>query len=393
MHVTNGRVFRTLIALLVVGACGQARPVTPPPTPTPPPPEREEPEPERPLKLGVIVPRSGASDLSAYASLIQEGIELALAQYAASGGGREVELVVKDDSGRVAAASRAAADLEAEGAVAIIGPLLPNALDAAAAARPSDLLIVSPTASEPPRQGGDHAFSLNADDTRGAVALAAWAVSAGFTQLGVLYATTPQDAAEARAFIEEARRRNAQVVAEIPFDPGTTTFADPIQRLIAAGVKAVFVPASERDVRQLAPQFAYFGMTDVQILGTEAWVSEQVLRTVPAPALEGVVAATPLPESGEDTGWLDFVQLYERERRRTLDSPYPALGYDAAMLVLREIGRGRTERSALAEAVASVRDYRGATGVLSLEPGRVSRQPFLVRIRAGQPQPLPAAGG
>jgi branched-chain amino acid transport system substrate-binding protein len=251
-------------------------------------------------------------------------------------------------------------------------------------------LILSPTASEVP--GAAHAYALNANDTRGASTLAAWAAAAGLSRLGVLHSSAAGDAANARAFVEEARRRNAQIAAEIPFDPGTSTFAEPIERLKTAMVQAVFVAAPESAIRQLAPQMAYFGLTGVQILGTEAWVGDDVLRRVAPAMLEGVVAAKPFLETSTDTGWQDFVQLYENTHRRSLDTPYPALGYDAAKLILREIERGHTSRRELAESLEAVREYRGATGILSISSGQVMRRPFLVRIRSGRPVPLPFTG-
>jgi branched-chain amino acid transport system substrate-binding protein len=394
MQVRNGNLRAwTRLLLGSVAVTFACRPSAPPavPAPVPPPqPERVEAPPPAALKLGLILPQSATSELAEYGTLIREGIDLALQEHAARGG-RRVELVLKDDAGNPAGAARAASELQAEGAVAIIGPLLSNALDAAAAGRSNqDLLILSPTAAEQTRAA--HAFSLNANDTRGATALAAWAVAAGNTRVGVLYATTPDDAAEARAFVDEATRRNVRVVAQIPFDPGTTTFAGPVERLKSAGAQAVFVPAPESDIRQLAPQLPYFGLTGVQILGTEAWISDEVLRAVRPSVLEGVIAATPLVQSGADTAWPEFVRLYEQAQRRTLDNPYPALGYDAARLVLQSIEQGNTSASDLAAAVARVTNYRGATGVLTIGNGQVTRRPFLVRIRSGRPEVLPFAG-
>lgn len=389
---TDGIRVTSLAAAAVLLACrpSESPQAMPAPEPTPPP-VVVEPEPELPLRLGLILPQTARSDVSEYAVLVREGVDLALDEYLAAGG-QPLELLVEDDAGETIAAGRAAAALEAEGAVAIIGPLLSSTFDAAIASRSTEeLLILSPTASTTP--GGDiHAYSLNAGDTRGATALARWAIQSGLQHLAVLYATTPEDAAAARAFAEAARGFGAQIVAELPFDPGTTTFSGPVERLIAVGAQAVFVPAPERDIPQLAPQFAFFGLTDVQILGTEAWVSDDVLRAVPARVLEGVVVSTPLPEGDRETGWADFVDLYERTYRRTLDNPYPALGYDAARLVLRELAAGRTKPADLAASLAQVRDFRGATGVLSIEDGRVSRQPFLLRVRAGRPELLSPGG-
>jgi len=388
--VLNNRIASAfLILVAVVAGCRSAAPA---PAARPPAPQAEaappETRPAAPLKLGLILPESASPDVAQYGSLIREGVDLALTRYAVNARQR-IDLIVRDDSGRAASAARAVADLERVGAVAILGPLLSDAVEAAAASRSnSDLVILSPTAAEVPANAV-HAYSLNATDARGGPELARWAVASGMARLGVLYATTAESSAEARAFTEAATALGSRIVVQLPFDPGTTTFSDPIERLKAAQPEAVFVAASERDIRQLAPQFAYFGLTGIQILGPEAWVSPEVLRSVPARVLEGVIAATPLVEGGGDeTAWREFVQLYERTHRRTLDNPYPALGYDAANLVLQEIAAGRTRPRDVADAVAHVSNFRGATGVLSVQNGRISRTPFLVRISSGKPQPI-----
>ena len=64
--------------------------------------------------------------------------------------------------------------------------------------------------------------------------------------------------------------------------------------------------------------------------------------------------------------------------RRSLTNPVPALGYDAAVLALQALTSGNS----------TVRDFRGATGVLSLQSGTVTRRPFLVRIDGGRLIPI-----
>jgi branched-chain amino acid transport system substrate-binding protein len=342
--------------------------------------------------LGVILPRTGAEDLTIYADYVREGIELAVERFRGEGG-RWVELAVRDDSGGVAGAARATLDLESTGVHAIVGPLLGDAFAAIASSRTDTVLpILSPTASDLPSRSAN-AYSLNAIDRRGAEALAEWAVRRGSTALAMLYPRDPAYAALASAFRAEAERIGARIVADIAYAPATTTFQADINTLRAARPAAVFVPAPERQIRQLAPQLRYYGLTNVTVLGNEAWVSAEVLRTVAAGTLEGVVVATPMPPDSSLTGWADFVREYEARFRRTLDNPYPALGYDAASLALEGIRRAGGRREEVAVALRGIRDFRGATGLLSIENGRITRRPFLVRIRAGKPELISSGGG
>ncbi len=390
------RVSSVLAAMLLSVSCRPGE--TPPRGPQPAPAEREpaptpvRPPTERPLRLGVILPRSGSPDLAQYGDLVRQGIELAVAEYTRNGG-PTVELIVLDDAGDTRRAAQQVAQLDSAGAVAILGPLMSQAMDAAVAnRRDRHLVILSPTASVPPASA-DHAYSLNADDTRGAEMLARHAIGRGLTRLAVLHPTTPDAAILSRAFANEARRTDGVVVLDLPFDPGTTTFAGPMNRLLSSRTQAVYVPATERDIRQLAPQFAYYGLTGIQILGSDAWASDQVLRMVQPNLIEGVVVAIPLQRDDPNTAWSEFVALYERTHRRTLDNPYPALGYDAASVVLSALAAGHTRRRDLADAVDGTSRFRGATGILSFRDGRVSREPFLVRIQSGRLAPVSGPGG
>lgn len=391
MTMPHSRVLRAgLLALL--SACA-SRPAVPEPRTTPPP-RAEEPRPEvrePPLVLGALLPESGAADLRQYGELIRQGIDIALRDHERAGG-RPVQLVVLDDAGDASRAAGLVADLEARNAIAVVGPLLGTSLAAAARGRSdSALVLISPTSSErAPRVA--NVYTLNAPDTRGAEALAVYAGARRLSGIAMLYPRTPEFAGQADAFRRSAAAAGAPVSLDVPFDPGTTTFAQPLRRLRDAAARTVFIPASERDIRQLAPQLEYYGLSGIQVLGSEAWASEEVLGLLPPRLLEGVIAATPLYRSSPSVAWEEFVGRYEAAFRRTLDNPYPALGYDAARLILDQLPSGRARRADVARALDRLAGFRGATGVLSTRDGMITRDPFLVRIQAGRPVLAEAPG-
>jgi branched-chain amino acid transport system substrate-binding protein len=379
-----------LAAMLLLGACGggaAARPEPESPRPVEPPPA----EPAAAVRVGAILPLGGGGAMQQYGALVRQGVDIALAEHA-QGDGPAVELVVADDAGDAANAARALAELESGDVVAVIGPLLEQALAAAANARATpDLALISPTAPAGPQ--AVNAFALNTEDTRGAETLAQFAVRRGHTRIGLLYPRTEDFRRLAQAFRSALQAAGGTLAVDVGYDPNTTTFAQPMERLRTAGVDVVYAPATERIIRQLAPQFEYYGLGAVQILGSDGWTTDEVLRMVPARNLEGVVATTPLLRTSDAVAWDRFVGLYEAAHRRTLDTPYPALGYDAARLVLDAIQRSGGRRPGdVARALASTTDFRGATGVLSLTGGAVTRRPFLVQIRSGRLTPLDGTG-
>lgn len=385
-----------LLLLGIAGGCVPAGPEVGGPRPEPPRRAAEEParEPEpsaaeRPAVLGVVLPLSGSPYLKQYADLVLEGVQLAVEE-GEQGGRSRVELVVLDDGGDPARSSALVRELESRGAVAVIGPVLSTGVAAAAGARSdSSLALLSPTASEVPA-GQAHVYSLNVSDEEGGVALAEYAVAAGLRRVALLYPKLPDFERQARAFAAALTARGGQVVADVPYDSGTTTFEQPLKQIGERSPDAIYIPAPERDVRQIAPQIEYYGVRQlgVQVLGSEAWTREEVRRLVDPRYLEGVVAATPLLQTSSEVGWREFVVLYEQRYRRTLDNPFPALGYDATRLVLEALRSGGAERAEVARRIAETRGLRGSTGILSVQAGRLVRRPFLVRIQGRELVPI-----
>src|SRR5690606_5619627 len=93
---------------------------------------------------------------------------------------------------------QAVRELEQAGVRVIVGPLVDNALLAAAQARASDdVVIISPTAVSQP-VGIRNAYALNVVDTRGSEALGEYA--SRFPRVGVLYSRSPESQRQAQAF-------------------------------------------------------------------------------------------------------------------------------------------------------------------------------------------------
>jgi ABC-type branched-subunit amino acid transport system substrate-binding protein len=357
------------------------------------------------LVVGAILPRSGTRVLVQYADWILEGIELAVAE-ASRRQGRPVELVVADDGGGTRTAA-AVAELERRGALAIIGPVLPQQLaEAAAARRDQRLAMVSPTIPESLVQWA-HSYSVAGGDIRGAQELGRYAAQAGIPRAAVLHAWGGDYERKARAFAAEFEARGGRIVHTIPYDSGTTTFASHMRRILSAvaadggstvgrpGSFALFVSAPDRDVPQIAPQIAYYGLdaAGVQVLGDEAWAAAPVRRVVPDRDLEGVIVASQLaPHRANAVADPDFISLYEARYRRSLPNALPAFGYDAATMVVESLPNRLLTADATSRRLELLTDLQGATGTLSVRGSRVIRTPHLAVIRQGALEPAPATG-
>lgn len=418
---------------------------------------------DRPV-IGAVLPRSGPRVLVRYADWLLEGIRLAVEE-AEQQQGRAIDLVVVDDAGG-SRTGAAVAELERQGALAIIGPLLPRQLPVAASARRDPRrVLVSPTASG--TSTWPTTYSVSGGDGRGAQHLGRYAADAGFTQAALLYARGREYERKAEAFAVEYEALGGDVRTMVPYDSGTTTFGPHMNRILAAvgpgggpsmmdtvlvdslvalgiltdraaalamppdtlrklagllvpsdsmagaldtaGFRqharepwlggsgqrpfALFVAAPRQDVPKIAPQVAFYDLDSagVQVFGDEAWASPEVRRVVPARDLEGVMAASPFPpERADATADPAFVDLYESRYRRSLDNRLPALGYDAAHLVLQALPNRMFRPDALARRFDFLAGIRGATGELSVRAGRVVRTPYVVTIEDGELKPAPS---
>jgi branched-chain amino acid transport system substrate-binding protein len=343
-------------------------------------------EQSRPI-IGAILPLSGP--LAAYGRMAEEGIRLAIEEYNERHLD-EVTLVVKDDADQYTRDGDLARELERLGAVAIIGPLRAEGLEAAAEGRRDrDMMIISPTALE------NYSFERNTYSmwsttervTRGARALAAFATrDLQMRRFGVLYPDNQEGRAQLAAFADAIRARGGQIVETVAYDDTATTFEQPLTVLREVHPQAIYAPALNwRTVIQLSPQFSYYGLRGVQVLGDSDWSAPEVLRMVEPRFIDGTIISSFLYRSSPSVRWPEFVERYERKYRKGLqESLVPALAYDAAHLILYALPWGYPRRSAVARSFREIRSLPGATGVFSVQSGAVTRRPFLLGFMEGE---------
>lgn len=339
------------------------------------------------LVLGAVLSEGGPPSLRDVSTQIREGIEVALAD--AGNTGVPVRLERADDGGSDVAATEIVARMEAAGVAGLIGPLIDEGVSRAAGARRGALPIVSPTARVVP-QGAAGVFSLTGVDPGAARTLARLALDEGIRDVVVLHPRTTEMTQEAGFFREAFQESGGRVVASLTYSPETTDFAEPFGEVVRRQPSGLVLILPVEDVAMVAPQVAYFGVDDLEItiLGNEAWSSDAVLREVNPRHTEGVLSVSSRSGPGAyGPRWNTFLEAYEAHFQRTLRSPIPALGYDAARLLLEAAREGGGTPQGTARALTTIRGFQGATGVLDVVDGRIQRSYLPVRIENRQAVP------
>ena len=330
-------------------------------------------------RIGAILPTSGSPSLRQFADGIQEGIQVALQMFGQAEGIRAAtELVIQDSGGDIVGARIAFSAMEASEVLGVIGPLQEGALSEVAGRVQGPLAVISPTSPVVP-EGFTGVYSLSSADPGAARALARYAISSDLYTAVVVYPESTDGAYEARAFSEAFQSSGGLILGEISYPTGATFFEEQLRQAEALLPDVLVLPLPARDVELIAPQVTFFGLDslEIRILGTNGWSEEAMLSRVDTRHTNGVVTASPQPAEGELEGYLRFVEAYESYYQRTLPDLVPALGYDAAALLLEAIRRGASTPGDLLETLEAMPGFSGATGRLFVDDGRVVRDHFV----------------
>jgi len=359
------------------------------------------------VRIGSVLPTTGSPAFQEFSRLIAEGIEVAASSYLGPAG--NVALDVKDDAGDPTMAAAQTRQIESSGAIGAVGFLESASLEAAATAREARLPLVSPTARVATQPG---VYTLSGPDPYAAAEVAGYAAQAGFKRVAIVNSRAPESAEEADAFAAELQNRGVPMVGRFEYDAGQTSFGEPLkaaaEALRGAEIRALhlgpddtlhvevldqvalFLPVPPEDVELLAPQVTFFGLDTlgIQILGTSAWTDPTVLADVEGRHTNGVVATRAVGAGPGAEGYERFKAAYEDHFQRTLVSPVPALGYDAAVLLLEAARSGARTPEAAESALERERGVAGATGIFAVRDGHVYRRTEVVRIEQGSFVPV-----
>ena len=356
------------------------------------------------LRIATVLPVGGPPALADFAALVAEGIEVAASQVL--GDRFDVTIIERDDEADPALAAALVAELESEPVAGVIGFLEDASLEAGGQARRHGLPLISPTARSASR-GGAGVYSLEGPDPRAAESVAQYVADQGYLRVSIVHSQVPESVEEADAFERAMEVLGIPVVGRFAYESGATFFGDQIiaarnalrqAEIAALGLGAnntlhvellepvaLFLPIPTEDVAFVAPQVTHFGLDTLAIamLGTSAWTDPGVLKEVDTRHTTGVVATAPVGREFGSRGRMAFQAAYESHFQRSLVSPVPAVGYDAALLLLEAL-RGRPRNSAeVRDAFEALRDVEGATGIFSVVGGQVVRRTELVYIDDG----------
>jgi len=365
--------------------------------------------------LGVLLPLSGP--FSIYGQEILKGIQVGMGPVGEPLEKPGLELLIRDTQGSADEAAAALLDLaNHEKVMGVIGPVSSKAAGAAARkAQDAGVPIITLSQREGIVEEGDMVFRNLLTPTQEIEGLLDVAIGQmGLNRFGILYPDNPYGRYCMNAFWNRLEQMGGTVTAVESYPIDQTDFADQIKKMVGLfhprpgspvnaseqlrkpgedestpdpqepepiiDFDALFIPDTFQRVAMIAPQLAFHDVLGIQLLGTSAWQSPQLIEMA-RDYVQGAVFCSGFVPNAHDPDVEAFVAAY----RKNFDVDPDVLaanGYDTIRLLRKLFSSGpiRT-RSDLAKAVRGCRDFKGVSGTIAFDSrGEADRKPILLRI-------------
>ena len=370
--------------------------------------------------IGCVLPLSGPYGIFGEEAL--NGIQLGMGLWHPSGDKLGIELVIKDTRGETEQALLAVEELVREEKVmAIIGPLAREVmLDVAIRAQELGVPILTLTHKEGITAEGDMVFRNYLTRSKEIESLVEKAVNGlGLKRFAIFYPDKSSGYNYMNLFWDKVEELGGTITAAESYDPEETDFAVEIKKMVGlhywrpelieqtlrhssqmrweneieekhpseedpapiVDFDAVFVPDSPQRVALIAPQFPFYNIFGVRLLGTRVWQSSELIEQA-GNYVQGAIFPVAFFAEGQSEELREFVELY-RDTFGSEPTDLAADGYDTIRLLRAVIndGDGVNTRRGLQRRLMVYDDFSGVTGRISFdEQGEVEKGPILLTI-------------
>ncbi len=354
--------------------------------------------------VGVILPLQ--DKFASFGEAVQRGIDMALAERPPQAS--PLTFVVRDTSSEPEENRRVVTQLcNEERVMAIIGPLTGGAAVAAAAEAERlqvPLLVLAQKEGVP--EIGEYVFRAALTSYRQVETLVRYAsADSGRKRFAILAPDNRLGQEFADLFSQAVLRHGGTVVARQGYSDSDSDFRTPIKLLKGENpaipdvdakdsrqlvvrsaplpFDVLFIPDVGERVALIASYLAYYGVENVQLLGTSAWNTPELLERS-ARYVDGAIFPVGFYAESVQPRVRDFVARYS-ERYGEEPSVLEAEGYDLARLLITLLEEGGIRsRSELRRALTQVKNFPAISGDLAFDPlGDAVKTPVLLRVVNG----------
>jgi ABC-type branched-subunit amino acid transport system substrate-binding protein len=356
--------------------------------------------------IGVLLPLSGR--YAAFGQRVKKGMELAMEAFRPH---IPVRLIFRDTAGDEMIAAQQLAELAiSDRVMGIVGPLVGNAAQGATArANQERIPLLTMSQREGLASSSLYVFRNSLTSELQVRALVDYAMEQrGLSTFGIMSPQTRQGENFAEIFRNEVWWRGGEVVAEQSYQTDQTDFRyqvrllqgldpdapdeeDPVdpedpeieEEESLPPFEALFIPDYSDRISLIAPQIAFYGLEDIQLLGTNGWNDAELPRLARQFVENAVFTDSFFLHSS-----YPFVQEFVAEYfNRFGEEPtiLEAQGYDIAGIMLSLLNDPDiSTREDLRRALSQLQNFPGVTGATRFDlVGEADKILFLLQVQKG----------
>ncbi len=304
------------------------------------------------------------------------GIELAFEEVNQKGGiqGKKLKLISLDDQGKPEEAAAVVSRLITQNnVVALLGEVASsNSLAAAPIAQRYKIPMISPSSTNPKvTEVGDYIFRVCFIDPFQGTVMAKFAHEHLKAKKVAILRDVKNDYSVGLAdfFTEKFKALGGQIVADVSYVAGDSDFKAQLTQVRSTQPDAIFIPGYYTEVGLIARQVRELGIK-ATLLGGDGWDSSK-LYEIGKDSINGSFFSNHYTTESTDASVKEFIDAYNKKYQEVPDG-LAALGYDAARILISSLSRisGEITSTAIRDEVAKTKEFKGVTGVITINEKR-----------------------
>jgi len=322
------------------------------------------------IRIGAALPLTG--DGAEYGNNARKAIALAVEEINADGGINGQRVIVLYEDTRLQPKDAVSAVMKlitVDRVKVLIGPMSSAEVEAVLPiCERNDIILVSPSATDHNLSGkSKYFFRTIASDTYEGKVMAEFAFKQkSYKSVAIFYIESAGPFGVCEAFQHEFIKLGGQVPTVEKAQQNSTDLRAQLARIKDRGADALFFAGFAAETATMLIQAKELTLA-IPILAHQTAEAPEV-RELAGPAAEGVVFASGTidPQRGSQS----VREFYIRFKKRYDIDPqnYAPNAYDALMVVVKAIEAQGSDTVSIRKGLMEIRDYDGATGILTFEP-------------------------
>ncbi len=313
-----------------------------------------------------------------------KGIKMAIDAKNAAGGikGKKIKLITYDNQGKSEEAASVIKKLiTQDNVVAVIGEVASTrSLFAGRVAQQMKVPMITPSSTNPKvTQVGDYVFRVCFIDTFQGTAMARFAREhLKLSRVAILKDMKSDYSLGLAEYFEKTfKELGGEIVAIENYQSDDTDFKGQLTQIRSKNPDGIFIPGYYTGVGLIARQARQLGIK-VPLLGGDGWESPKLVE-IGKDAVQGSYFSTHFTAESSDPFVQDFVKRYKALYNGEIPDGLSAAGYDAALVLMDALEKApELTPKAIRDELAKTKDFKGVTGVITINEKRDAVKPAVV---------------